>query len=312
MSYKVLFCGTPDFAKRQLEFLLNDQEYKVVTVVSQPDRPSGRGQKLKPSPVKELALKNNISVLTPEKASDGAFIEELKRQTYDVCVVVAYGQILKRKFLDLFPNTCVNLHASLLPRWRGAAPIQRAIMAGDLETGIGLQVVVPKLDAGAVIGERRTKIRIADDALVVHDALAELGGELLCEDLKNYLKGDVKAVLQDEALVTYAQKITKAESEIDWTMGALEIHNKIRGLALGPHANTMFQGQRLKILKSMPVDQKSLPGVVAEATPERLLIGCSKGCLQVLILQPESKKPMSASEFLRGHPLKVGGFFASH
>lgn len=311
MTYKVLFCGTPEFARQQLEYLIQDSEYQVVTVVSQPDRPSGRGHKLTPSPVKEFALRNNIPVFTPEKASDPEFIAELKKQHYDICIVVAYGQILRKNFLEMFPGRCVNLHASLLPRWRGAAPIQRSIMAGDPETGICLQVVVPKLDAGAVIGERKMDLEIEMDAVVVHDRLAEMGVDLLAHDLKKYIQGKVSPIVQDETLVTYAHKIDKSESEIDWSQSAVSLHNKIRGLALGPQASCVFQGKRLKILKTLPLSVSGTPGTIIEASGDRLVVGCGDGSLQLLSVQPESKKPMSTSEFLRGYKVEVGGVLAS-
>ncbi len=311
MKRKVLFCGTPEFARQQLEILINDSEYDVVTVVSQPDRPSGRGHKLAPSPVKAFALSKNIPVLTPEQASEEAFIGELKKNRYDVCIVVAYGQILRRSFLELFPNKCVNLHASLLPRWRGAAPIQRAIMAGDKETGICLQVVVPKLDAGAVIGERRLVLDITDDAPTVYDKLAPLGGELLMDELKKFLDGKIAPKTQDETQVTYAHKIEKAESGIDWSQAASAIHNHVRGLAAGPHASTQFEGRRLKILKTLPAHGAGKPGQFIEAAGERLLVGCGEGALQLLVVQPESKKALTAGEFLRGYNVQAGGFFAA-
>lgn len=307
---KVLFCGTPEFAKQQLEFLTCDKDYSVVTVVSQPDRPAGRGHKLTPSPVKAFALERGIPVLTPEKASDEDFIAALKQNQYDVCIVVAYGQILRRSFLDMFPNKCVNLHASLLPRWRGAAPIQRAIMAGDAKTGVCLQVVVPKLDAGAVIGERDMTLNIADSAITVYDKLSQLGVELLSTDLKKFLAGKIVPVPQDESFVTYAHKIEKAECEIDWSLSALAIHNHVRGLAAGPQASTQFEGRRLKILKTMPQKDKGTPGTIVDARGERLIVGCGEGTLQLLKVQPESKKPMSAEEFMRGYSVTVGGSFA--
>lgn len=316
MSYKVLFCGTPEFAKQQLEALLLDPDYQVVTVVSQPDRPAGRGHKLQPSPVKELATQHHIPVLTPEKASDPEFIAELSQHSYDVCIVVAYGQILRKNFLDLFPQKCVNVHASLLPRWRGAAPIQRAIMSGDTETGVCLQVVVPQLDAGAVIGERRLQLSLEADARTVHDALARQSVELLQVDLKKYLQGNMTPHTQDEQLVTYAHKIDKAESVIDWTRPALEIHNKVRGLALGPQASTFFQGKRLKILKTKmieEVDTSHSSGHVFVTESGALNVVCGSGqVLEVLIVQPESKKPMTVGDFLRGYDIQKGGMFAAH
>jgi methionyl-tRNA formyltransferase len=311
MSYKVLFCGTPEFARSQLEYLIRDSEFEVVTVVSQPDRPAGRGHKFMPSPVKDFALRNNIPVLTPEKASDPDFINELKKQQYDICVVVAYGQILKKNFLDLFSNKCVNLHGSLLPRWRGAAPIQRALMEGDKETGICLQVVVSKLDAGPVIGERVLPLTLEDTATDVFPRLAQMGAELLVQDLKKYIQGHIQPRVQDESQVTYAHKIEKSESEIQWTDSATLNHNKIRGLSMGPQANCVFQGKRLKLIKTMPLSKNGKPGEVLEAHDDTLVVACKEGALQLLVVQPESKKPMLASEFLRGYKVEKGALFAN-
>lgn len=310
MSKKVLFCGTPQFAREQLEALIQDDDFDVVTVVSQPDRPAGRGHRLTPSAVKAYAVEQGLSVLTPEKASDEAFINELRKQTYDVCVVVAYGQILRQSFLEMFPGKCVNLHASLLPRWRGAAPIQRAIMAGDVQTGICLQVVAAKLDAGDVIGERVLPLDITDTALTVYEKLSVQGRELLTVELKEFLDGKIQPMRQNETLVTYAHKIEKSESEIDWSKAAWEIHNHVRGLAAGPQATTHFRGKRLKVLRTLPAKGRGEPGVVVEAIGERLIVGSGSELLQILEVQPESKKSMLASEFLRGYTVEVGGSFA--
>jgi methionyl-tRNA formyltransferase len=306
MKYKVLFCGTPEFAKIQLESLLADSDYEIQLVVSQPDRPSGRGHKLKPSPVKELAVSKNIPVLTPEKASDPLFIEQLQKYTFDICVVVAYGQILRKNFLDLFPQKCVNLHASLLPRWRGAAPIQRAIMEGDAVTGICLQVVVAKLDAGDVIGERSISLTEEMNAVDLHNSLAKLGTHLLSKDLKEFLQNQSTPQKQDESLVTYAHKIEKQESDIDWSQSAERLHNKIRGLAMGPQASTTFQGRRLKILKTKRTPLQGTPATILRASQDELVVACGTESLQILVVQPESKKPMVVSEFLKGYKLEEG------
>ncbi|MCB9073389.1 MAG: methionyl-tRNA formyltransferase [Bdellovibrionaceae bacterium] len=308
MKYKVLFCGTPEFARIQLSALLSDADYDVTMVVSQPDRPSGRGHKMTPSPVKVLAQEHSIPVLTPEKASDSSFITEISQHTFDICVVVAYGQILRRSFLELFPKKCVNVHASLLPRWRGAAPIQRALMAGDRESGVCLQLVVPKLDAGDIIGEKRLVLSQSMNALELHNELATLSVELLNKDLKQYLKGKITPRVQDEHLVTYAHKIEKDEGHIDWTQPSQEIHNKVRGLFMGPQANTPFQGKRLKILKTEIVEKSGSPGSVLHAENGELIIACGQGSLRLLIVQPESKKPMAISEFLKGYKIDTGDF----
>ena len=309
MSYSVVFCGTPDFAVPSLLKLIEDSDFIVKKVLSQPDRPAGRGKKLKPSPVKQCALENGIEVLTPEKVS--LAMDELKNLQADLSVVVAYGQILPQSFLDLFPLGSVNIHSSLLPRWRGAAPMQRAIMEGDSKTGVSLQKIVQKLDAGDIIGERVIDLPLEMGAAELYTVLSDLGSELLVSDLKMFLKGEVKAKKQDEALVTYAHKILKEEALLDWQQSALQIHNKIRGLNMGPFAYTSFQGKQLKIHKTKPLEKKNQknPGTIMTVCKESFEVSCGSHTLEVFEVQPESKARMKAGDFIRGYHLKEGDRF---
>lgn len=312
MPQRILFCGTPEFAVPSLEALFKQ---KVIThVLSQPDRPAGRGHQLQASPVKKKALELGLPVSTPEDINDSKNIDFLKTLQLDAVVVVAYGQLLKQKFLDLCPQKCVNVHGSCLPRWRGAAPIQRALMAGDTESGVSLQVIVRKLDAGPVIGERRLSLSLETTALQLHDQLQILGAELLQKDLFEYLEGRKTPVVQDESLVTYAEKIQKSEAAINWLQSATQIHNQVRGLAMGPQAFSQFRGQIFKIHQTkvvVPTDSSPTPGSVIAVGKDHWVVACGEGALQILAVQPPSKRKMSADEFLRGTPLTVGDRFDS-
>jgi methionyl-tRNA formyltransferase len=292
---RILFLGTPEFAAASLKRMIDDDHFDIVAVVSQPDRPAGRKMKLQPSPVKELALANRLKVLTPETVNTQEFRDEVAAMGAESAAVVAFGQILGQKFLDLFPRGCVNVHGSLLPRWRGAAPIQRALMAGDKESGVALQIVVRKLDA-----------------LELHDRLKILGAELLQVEYMDYLRGNLTPVSQDEAHVTIAPKIEKSEARIDWSSSAADVHNKIRGLQMGPFAFAMREGQPLKLHKTRVVMADSAgkkPGEVVSVEPGRFQIACGQGVLEVLEVQPESRSRQSVADYLRGYPLKTGDRF---
>ncbi len=312
MSHRLLFCGTPEFAVPSLEAL--QQITQVVHVLSQPDRPAGRGHKLQASPVKKRALELGLPVSTPENINDLQNIDFLKTLELDAIVVVAYGQILKQPFLDLCPSRCVNLHGSCLPRWRGAAPIQRALMAGDKESGVSLQVIVKKLDAGAVIGERRLFLNSEINSLELHNQLQVLGVDLFKKEFLQFLDGALKPKEQDETLVTYAEKIQKTEAMIDWTWSASQIHNLVRGLAMGPHATSALAGHHFKIHQTRLSDKSfswASPGTVVDVQTDHFTVACGEGFLKVLQIQPESKKRISAEEFLRGFRLSVGGQFGA-
>jgi methionyl-tRNA formyltransferase len=308
---RILFCGTPTFAIPSLKALSEDPFFKVEMVATQPDRPAGRGHKLQPSPVKVFAEQKNIPVITPENISAPEVVKQISDLDLDACVVVAYGQILRRDFLNLFPQKCVNLHGSLLPLWRGAAPIQRSLMAGDKETGVSLQVVVSKLDAGAVIGERRFEVPENMNALESHDRMSALGVELFQNEFKAFLEGKITPRIQDESLVTYAHKIAKDETRIDWLRPASELHNFVRGLYMGPQAHTSVQGKNLKIYKTSVSALTGVPGEVVQLEKSIFSVACGSGSLDIHELQPESKKRLSAEEFLRGFPLRRGESFGS-
>ncbi len=303
---RIAFLGTPEFARFHLEALLNDSHFEVVGVVSQPDRPSGRHMHLAASPVKKLALERGLKVLTPESIKTDEALKEIADLKADAAIVVAYGQIVPQKFLDLFPSKVVNVHGSLLPRWRGAAPIQRAIQHGDQTTGVSLQVMVKKLDAGPVIGSYSLKIDPAWDALRLHDELKPLGVKLLQNDFLQYLNGKVTPQQQDEALVTYAALIDKAESKINLTHKAADIVNQIRAFVLGPGSFCLLSDRPLKIWSAEAVVERGPAGLIVEVTPDSFTVACGEGGLKIHEVQPASRPKMSAHDFLLGHKLKTG------
>lgn len=306
---RVCFLGTPEFAVTSLKALLEDDHFEVVGVVTQPDRPAGRKLQLTPSPVKVLAQSHGLKVLSPESLkNDPAAVAEIKSWSAEVGVVVAFGQILTQEFLDSFPFGCVNVHGSLLPLWRGAAPIQRSIEAGDTETGVALQKVVKKLDAGDIIGVRKIKVPDDMDALQLHDELALLGADLLRVELMDYMRGNLGPVPQDESKVTVAKKIDKLESLLDWTKSAKSLNGKIRGFSYGPGTYTVLGGKKLKVHKAVviPGSVSAAPGKVTAVNEDSVTVATGDGALKLLEVQPESRTRMKVNEFLKGNPLKVG------
>lgn len=307
---RVLFLGTPDFAATCLERMISDEHFDVVAVITQPDRPAGRGNKLQPSPVKQLALKAGLEVITPESVNTPEMLEKIKSFNADSAAVVAFGQILSQKFLDLFPHGCVNVHGSLLPRWRGAAPIQRALMAGDEKTGVCLQIVVKKLDAGAVLGQREIAVDDDMDAVELYGKLALLGADLLHIEYMDYLRGNLFGHEQDETQVTYASKIDKAEAKIDWSKPARAIFNHVRGLKMGPFAYAERAGEMLKIHKTRADESRSVgsaePGEVIAVDANSVWIACGRGALELIEVQPASRAKMQIADYLRGYPLGLG------
>lgn len=309
MKFRILFCGTPEFAIPSLQALAQDPDFEVAHVISQPDRPAGRGYKLQASPVKAEALKLNIPVSTPENINAPEVVSELAQMKFDAIVVVAYGQILKKAFLELCPDRCVNLHGSLLPRWRGAAPIQRSLMAGDKVSGVSLQVIVRKLDAGPVIGERSLALPASMNAFDLHHQLSKDGALLFVHDFKEFLHGKISPQPQDESKVTYAEKISKEETRMDWSKSAEEIHNHVRGLAMGPQAWSTCAGTSYKIHRSRVQEGRGESGVVLDVSKSRLLVACGDQAVEILEIQPESKKRLPIEEFLKGTSLKPGDRF---
>lgn len=311
-TVRIAFLGTPEFARYHLSELLADDHYKVVGVVTQPDRPSGRHMHLKPSPVKELALQRNIPVLDPENFKSENVLNEIKKWQAEAAVVVAYGQILPQSFLDLFPSKVVNVHGSLLPRWRGAAPVQRAIEAGDQITGVSLQVMVKKLDAGDVIGSYKMAIDDKINAAELLLDLQPLGARLLHIDFMDYLKGHITPMPQDESQVTYAHKLEKNQSAISWAKTSVEIVNQIRAFVLGPGTSCVFNGKKMKIHQAHSVTNSTetsvalKPGQIHQVRPEGIQVACGKGLIELTEVQMESRPKMSVKEFVTGHTIKAG------
>lgn len=332
---RVCFLGTPEFAATSLQALLDDDHYEVVGVVTQPDRPAGRKLALTPSPVKVLAQRHNLKVLSPESLKDNQLIlDAIKTWSAEVAVVVAFGQILTEEFMASFNFGAVNVHGSLLPRWRGAAPIQRSIQYGDKETGVALQRMVKKLDAGDVIGVRKVAIPLNLSAIELHDQLALLGADLLRVELMDYVRGNLAPVKQEEAFVTVAKKIDKLESEIKWNLQAIEIHNQVRALTMGPGSYVLLNGRKLKIHRtSVPLefanfgfkiqnqqdlknyiedyqmrknDKSEKAGVVIQVTDDYIRVQTGLGYIDLLEVQPESRNRMKIRDFLQGNDIKQG------
>jgi methionyl-tRNA formyltransferase len=306
--------GTPEFAVTSLEALLKDDHFEVVGVVTQPDRPAGRKLQLTPSPVKVLAQAHGLKVIAPESLkANPLMVDEIRSWGAEVGVVVAFGQILTQDFMNSFKFGCVNVHGSILPRWRGAAPIQRAIEAGDAESGVTLQRMVKKLDAGDIIGIRRVKVSAEMNALELHDELARLGADLLRVELMDYVRGNLAPIPQDETLVTIAKKIEKTESLIDWSASARAIDGKIRGFVYGPGVYTLLQGKKLKLHKAVVMGSGSASGsssvaagTVTAVHEDDFIVATGDGILKLLEVQPESRNRMMVRDFLKGHDLKVG------
>lgn len=313
---RTVFLGTPQFAVIALKSLLLDEHFEIVGVVTQPDRSSGRKLLLTPSPVKTVAIENDLRVISPDKINQELILEEIKKWGAEVAVVVAYGQILPQKFLDLFPFGAVNVHGSLLPKWRGAAPIQRSVQAGETETGVALQKIVKELDAGDVFGVRKVEVPLEMTALELHDKLAVLGADLLRVELMDYVRGNLTPIPQDVSQVTYAKKITKAECEINWHETAMEIHNKARAFLMGPGTFTTYIGEsggskKLKIHRTEIANPTAVgdAGQIVRADVGTLEVQTGKGILKLLEVQPESRTKMSAAEFLKGNTLTSGERF---
>ena len=305
---RILFFGTPDFAVPTLRALLASS-HEVVGVVTQPDRPKGRGQKIAPGAVAQVALDAALPLVQPVKLSDPGVREALAAFDADLGVVAAYGKILPEWLLALPPRGMINVHASLLPAWRGAAPVHRAVMAGDTDTGVTIMRVVKALDAGAMLDRVVVPIDpdVTSDAL--ERALAEAGAARLVEVVDRLAAGPIDEVAQDEAHVTYAAKITRADSPIDWRAPARAIHDRIRGLHPWPHASATLAGVRVILHKSVRPDGATVaaPGTIVAAGPAGIDVAAGDGrIVRLLVLQTEGGKRLGAAEFLAGHALAPG------
>lgn len=294
--------GTPDIAAVCLKELLKEQ-FEIVGCYTQPDRPKGRGMKLVASPVKTLALENGIPVFQPEHFRDEATLEEFRSLKPDVCAVVAYGRILPRKILDVPTLGCVNIHASLLPQYRGSAPYQWAVLDGRTETGVTAQYMAREMDAGDVIAQSVTPIDPEETAGELLDRLAVLGAALLRDTLHRFAQGKPEGKPQDPAAVSYAPMLDKSMCPIDWTRPAGRIHDQIRGLHPWPVATMELKGQKFKVHSARVVPGEGAPGEILGLTKTGLVIACGEGALEIRSLQAEGGKRMNAPDYFRGHPL---------
>ena len=294
--------GTPDIAATCLKKLLADG-FDVVGVYTQPDRPKGRGMKMVASPVKELALASNIPVFQPENFREDADVEVLRDLKPDACAVVAYGRILPQRVLDIPAKGCVNIHASLLPQYRGSAPYQWAVLDGLAETGVTAQHMALQMDAGDVIDVAKTPIGENETAGELLDRLAVLGADLLSRTLTRFAEGDVQGVPQNESDVTFAPMLDKSMCPIDWSKTAQQVHNQVRGLHPWPVATMELKGQKFKVHATAVVEGKGQPGEILGLTKTGLVIACGEGAIEVRSLQAEGGKRMAAPDYFRGHPL---------
>lgn len=306
MSLRVVFMGTPDFAARSLAEIAA-AGHEIVRVYTQPPRRRGRGQSEQKTPVHQLAEVLGIPVATPQTFKDEEILEEFAALESDVAVVVAYGQILPQAALDAPEYGCLNLHASLLPRWRGAAPIQRAIMAGDEVTGVQIQQMEAGLDTGPILLSETVRITPTDTAATLHDKLMDTGALMWSRALSALQRGSLEAVPQDEAGATYAKKISAAEARIDWTRPAEELANHVRGLSPFPGAWFELAGEKGPVrVKVLMAEAEAGEGDAGAVLDDRLLIACGTGALRLTRLQREGKGAMAAEDFLRGNPRAAG------
>ena len=308
---RVVFFGTPAFAVPTFEALIASR-HRVVGVVTHPDRPRGRGQKTVDAPVKARAREAGVPLLQPSMLGDPSFIAALASLEADIGVVAAYGKILPERVLAVPRFGMLNVHASLLPRYRGAAPIHRAIIAGERETGVTIMRVVKALDAGPLLAASRRPVGPNETSEDIQGDLARIGAALLTLTLDRVAAGDVRETPQDDSAATYAHRITKEDGLIDWTWPADRIHNLVRGLHPWPHAYTYLNGARLIILRSAVANQSHSvpPGSVVMAHGDELRIAAGGEAVDLLQIQAEGKRPMSPRDFLAGHRLRLGDRFA--
>jgi methionyl-tRNA formyltransferase len=301
---RLIFAGTPHFAAAALQALLG-AGHQVVAVLTQPDRPAGRGMQLQPSPVKQLAQQHGLPVLQPLTLKQAEIQAELAALGAEVMVVAAYGLILPQAVLDLPRHGCLNIHASLLPRWRGAAPIQRAILAGDAETGVTIMQMDAGLDTGAMLLKTHCPIETTDTAQTLHDKLAAQGAAAIVEALARL--GELTPEQQDDALATYAAKLSKAEARLDWTQEAAQLGRAVRAYQPVPGAYTEWNGAPLKLWQaSVETGRSGAPGEVLAADKSGVLVACGSGALRLEMLQRPGGKAQPAAQFLQGSPLRPG------
>lgn len=310
---KIVFMGTPEFSVPTLEQLVQS-EHSVVGVVTQPDRPKGRGQGLTASPIKILALASGIDVLQPEKASAPEFLKTLHSLQPDLIVVVAYGQILRQAVLDIPKTFCMNLHSSLLPKYRGAAPINWAIIEGKKESGVTTMKMDKGMDTGDILLVEKTAITGEDNAQTLHDRLSRIGASLVMKTIGQMEDETLTFHPQDNDLATHAPKLKKQDGLIHWDKDAIRLRNLVLGLTPWPGAFTFFNSKRLRLsgVETVSGEDGDSPGEIARITDHGIEVGTGKGRLVITHLQPEGKKRMSASSFLAGHKMIKGNVFDGH
>lgn len=304
---RIVFMGTPDFAVPSLKALV-EAGHEVCGVFTQPDKPKNRGMKLQVPPVKEYAITQNIPVFQPLKMRDGEALAILKELSPELIVVAAYGKILPVDILELPPKGCINIHSSLLPKYRGSAPINWAILNGEDETGVSIQYMAEGVDTGDVIGFMTTPISLEENAQQLYDRLAQMGAELICPVVAAIEQGTAVATPQDHAQASHAPMLSKELSPIDWNKSARQIHDQVRGLYPWPAAVTEIDGIRCKIIRTALTGDTTgkAPGAYVQADKKGLKVACGNGeVLEILELQPDGKKAMAATAFLLGHPIKI-------
>jgi methionyl-tRNA formyltransferase len=311
---KIIFMGTPDFAVPCLDALI-ENGYEVVAVVTQPDRPKGRKGELTSSPVKVAALRHNLPVLQPEKVRTEESLAEIDSYGADLLITAAYGQLLPKRLLDMPRLGCINVHASLLPRWRGGAPIHKCILEGDKESGVTIMRMVQALDAGDMISQVVVPITDEDTVSSLHDKLSAAGSKLLIETLPSIKNGTHTETPQDESLVTYAPNIKREDEKIDWSKDARTLYNQVRGLNSWPVAFTTLSDKIMKIWQARVNEEESIPtarpGTVLRTTDDGIIVQCGRGTLTLLEIQPSGKRRMFATDYLRGVTLAPGTRFGS-
>lgn len=301
---RVVFMGTPDIASVCLKKILADG-FEVVGVYTQPDRPKGRGMKMVCSPVKEVAMAAGIPVFQPENFREEESVQQLRDLQPDICAVVAYGRILPQKVLDVPKRGCINIHASILPKYRGSAPYQWAVLDGLEETGVTAMYLTREMDAGDIIDVSRTPIGENETAGELLDRLAVLGADLLSKTLSRFAQGEVEGTAQNASQVSYAPMLDKSMSPIDWTKTARQVHNHVRGLHPWPVATAEIQGKLFKVHATRVAEGSGEPGQILGLTKTGLLVACGEGAVEILSLQAEGGKRMSAPDYFRGHPLQL-------
>lgn len=306
---KIIFAGTPEFAVPALVALIA-AGHQIIMVLTQPDRPAGRGMKLKASPVKVLAEQHGLRVFQPVTLKDTAVQAQIESVHADVMIVAAYGLIIPTVVLNMPKFGCYNIHASLLPRWRGAAPIHRSLLVGDAETGVTIMEVVPALDAGSMVSRGAVPITESDTTQTLHDALSEIGADLMVQAMDELEeKGSLSATPQDESLVTYAHKLEKSEAAIDWQKSAVEVSRQVRAFNPFPVAQGILEGEICRIWMATAKEGKAKVGEIV-SIHDGVTVGCGDGLLHIAELQAPGGKRLSAQAFVQGHNLQIGDFFS--